>query len=684
MLTPAERSAATARVHLRKENTVRSAHEPGRGWLLSPCRPTLSWMLVLLTLGAVVASAGPQTSPAAPPAVVAAPALTATDVEAFFDGMIPLQLEQRDIAGVVVVVVYQGRVLFAKGYGYADVARKIPVSPQTTLFRPGSISKLFTWTAVMQLVEQGRLDLDRDVNEYLDFAIPPTFPQPITLRHILTHTPGFEEVLKNLFATDPAKLLSLREYLVGQLPQRIYPPGVTIAYSNYATALAGYIVERVSGQPFAAYVAEHIFRPLGMEYSTFEQPLPTSLAAHMSLGYTVASRPARPFELIPAAPAGALSTSGLDLARFMLAHLQQGQYGQARILRPETVRTMHARQWGPHEGVNGMALGFYEESRNGLRIIGHGGDTVLFHSDLHLIPETGLGFFFSQNSAGSGTGSLRTAVWRGFLDRYFPYRPAEAAPSPQAAEDVRAVTGFYISSRRNHTSFLRALSMLSGTRIAARGPDAIEVSGLEALTGRSQRWQWIAPMRFREADGQEVIAFRRDAQGRLEAAISMIPVFVFQRVPWYQGGLLLQILFGFAVGVFALTLLLWPLAAWLRRHYGRRLELSPQERRVRLLARIGCGLVLLFVLGFVVLFEAAESDLGIFNADLDPWLRALQLLGWLGAFGLLAIFYDSYLCWTGRARGWVGRLSAVVLTLAGVAWGWVLLVTNLLSLNLRY
>ncbi|MCL6481921.1 MAG: beta-lactamase family protein [Firmicutes bacterium] len=640
---------------------------------------------MLLVVCSVAAGASPQTAPVpVQPAAAAAPALTAADVEAFFDGMIPLQLEQREIAGVVVVVVYRGQVLFAKGYGYADVARKIPVSPQTTLFRPGSISKLFTWTAVMQLVEQGRIDLDRDVNEYLDFAIPSTFPQPITLRHILTHTPGFEDVLKNLFATDPAKLLSLREYLVGQLPQRIYPPGVTIAYSNYATALAGYIVERVSGQPFAAYVAEHIFQPLGMEYSTFEQPLPPTLAQHMSQGYTVSSRPARPFELIPAAPAGALSASGLDLARFMLAHLQQGQYGQTRILRPETARLMHARQWGPLDGINGMALGFYEESRNGLRIIGHGGDTVFFHSDLHLIPDAGLGFFFSQNSAGSGTGNLRTAVWRGFLDRYFPYRPAEAAPSPQAVEDVRAVAGFYISSRRNHTSFLRALAMLSGTRITARGPDAIEVSGLEALTGRTQRWQWIAPMRFRQADGQDVIAFRRDAQGRLEAFVSVVPIFVFQRVPWYQGGLLLQILLGFAVGVFALTLLLWPLAAWLRRHYGRRLELSPQERRVRLLTRLTGGLVLLFVLGFVVLFEAAESDLGIFNADLDPWLRALQLLGWLSAFGLLAIFYDSYLGGTDRARGWVGRLSAIVLALAAIAWGWVLLATNLLSLNLHY
>lgn len=646
--------------------------------------------LIFLTLIAVWgpgADAG-TIAGSVPLALTSSPAvgreLTASDLEAFLDGLIPLQLEQREIAGAVVVVVRNGQVLLAKGYGYADVAEKSPVSPQTTLFRPGSISKLFTWTAVMQLVEQGKLELDRDVNEYLDFSIPATYPQPITLRHILTHTAGFEETLKELFASDPQKMPSLRDYVRKHLPQRIYPPGTVVAYSNYATALAGYIVERVSGQPFAAYVSEHILRPLGMEHATFEQPLPESLQPHMSKGYVVASQPPRPFELIPATPAGALSVSGLDMARFMLAHLQEGSYQGGRILQPETIRTMHARQWGPYEDLNGMALGFYEESRNGLRIIGHGGDTVLFHSDLHLIPEAGLGFFISQNSAGRGTGNLRGEIWKAFLDRYFPFEPPKASSGPGVAEDIRAVSGSYISSRRNETSFVRALAMLGGTRISPRGDDAIEISGLEALTGRAKRWQWIAKMRFREADGQDVIAFRRDENGRLEAALSAVPVFVFQRVSWYQDSRLLQILFGFAIGIFALTLLLWGMGAILRRHYRRKLELAPIERRVRILARISCVVILLFVLGFVFLFQSAQTNLGLFSDALDPVLRLLQAIGWLGVAGMLAIFYDAYLCWSNKGRGWVARLAGTALVLACVAWSWFLLVTNALSLNLRY
>src|SRR2546426_3835658 len=176
--------------------------------------------------------------------------MTESDVEAFLDGLVPLQLERDDIAGVAIAVVKDGKVLFAKGYGYSDVKKKTPVSAENTLFRPGSISKLFTWTAVMQLVEQGKLDLDRDVNEYLDFKIPSTFPKPITLRNIMTHTPGFEETVQELFVKDAKDLKPIGNYLKEHLPARIFPPGTTPAYSNYATCMAGYIVQRVSGQDY--------------------------------------------------------------------------------------------------------------------------------------------------------------------------------------------------------------------------------------------------------------------------------------------------------------------------------------------------------------------------------------------------------------------------------------------------
>ena len=149
-----------------------------------------------------------------------------------------MQLEREDIAGAVVLVVKDGAIFFAKGYGYSDIEKKTPVTVDATLFRPGSISKLFTWTAVMQLVEQGKLDLDRDINTYLDFKIPAKFGKPITLRNIMTHTPGFEEQIKDLINDEGAPIATLKQHLATHIPERIFPPGTTPAYSNYG-AVAG-------------------------------------------------------------------------------------------------------------------------------------------------------------------------------------------------------------------------------------------------------------------------------------------------------------------------------------------------------------------------------------------------------------------------------------------------------------
>src|SRR5512132_648905 len=240
----------------------------------------------------------PAEVPVVAPQPSPAPELTQTDFETFLDALIPSQLRNRNIAGAVVSVVKDGQVLFQKGYGYADVEEKKPVLPDQTLFRPGSISKLFTATAVMQLVEQGKLDLDRDVNDYLDFPIPKTYPEPVTLRQLLTHTGGFEETLKNLFVAHESDIKPLRTYLVNEMPARIFPPGKIPSYSNYGFTLAGYIVERVSGEKFERYIENHILKPLGMNNSTFDQPLPPQLTSQMSKGYLSASKKPRDFEFV--------------------------------------------------------------------------------------------------------------------------------------------------------------------------------------------------------------------------------------------------------------------------------------------------------------------------------------------------------------------------------------------------
>jgi CubicO group peptidase (beta-lactamase class C family) len=199
------------------------------------------------------------------------------ELEAFVDGIMVANLRDKHVAGATVAVVKDGALLFAKGYGYADVAKRRPIDAERSLFRIGSTSKLFTWTAVMQLVEQGKLDLDADVNRYLDFKIPATFPQPITLRHIMTHTPGFEEDGRDLISDDSTKIPALGGWLATHIPGRVRPPGTFASYSNYATALAGYVVQRASVFQWDDYIEQHVLAPLGMTQTTTRQPLPARL-----------------------------------------------------------------------------------------------------------------------------------------------------------------------------------------------------------------------------------------------------------------------------------------------------------------------------------------------------------------------------------------------------------------------
>ncbi len=331
-------------------------------------------MLTLLALiGPTLASAD------ALPDNVGPPQLTAEDLNAFLGGMIPYAIAQANIAGASVAVVGNGQLIFADGYGFADMKSRRPVVADQTLFRAGSVSKLFTWTAVMQLVEQGKLDLDRDVNDYLDFKVPEPYGRPITLRDVMTHSAGFEDTVTDLFVNKPSQMFPLRQYLRRHMPPLIEPPGRVVAYSNYGATLAGYIVQRVSGEPYDEYITRHILQPLAMDHSTFEQPLPANLRPSMASGYRQASdRTTVPFELVEAAPAGALTTDATDLAKFALAQLGGGSGGGAQILTTATLQEMHTPQGRPLPGMNGMDLGFYDENRNGLRIIGHAGDTGAF------------------------------------------------------------------------------------------------------------------------------------------------------------------------------------------------------------------------------------------------------------------------------------------------------------------
>ncbi|HMD08415.1 MAG TPA: serine hydrolase domain-containing protein [Candidatus Acidoferrum sp.] len=610
--------------------------------------------------------------------------LTAEDLGSFLDGLMPQQIEHADIAGAVIAVVKDGKLLFARGYGYADVEKKIPVSPESTLFRPGSISKLFTWTSVMQQVELGKLDLDRDVNDYLDFKIPSAFGKPITLRNIMTHTTGFEETAKDLFVGSAEDLRPTGEYLRVHMPTRIFPPGMTPAYSNYATTMAAYIVERVSGQNFSDYVEEHIFKPLNMTHATFRQPLPEALKPSMSNGYILGSGEAKPFEFVQVAPAGSLSASAVDMTHFMIAHLQNGRYGDAQILKPETAIQMHARQAGWPPSMNAMCLGFYEQWLDGHRSIGHGGDTVSFHSNLHLILDANVGLFVSYNSPGRVEIDPRGYLFESFMGRYFPSAPSNEPTLATAARDASSVAGTYEVSRRFETNVLAVTTVLGETKVTVNPKDnTISMGDMKGLNQQPLRFREIAPMVFRDVNGPAKVAFVNDATGRRVAYIDY-PFMVFQQVNnTLDKQRVNYFIIGFSLTVIVLTLLMWPIAAMLRKHYGKPLTLNPGAKRLRLLVRLVCLGVVAFVVGLLI-FVSKTSNPSELSERGDFGLHVLQVVGLLTGLGALIAIYNSLKSWGDSQQWFWNKIWNTFLAFACVGFFWFIYHWHLLNFHLSY
>lgn len=529
------------------------------------------------------------------------------ELEAFLDGLMNAYLSDHDIAGATVAVVRDGELLFSGGYGRADVEARREVDPATTLFRIGSVTKLFTWTAVMQLREEGRLDLDADVNEYLDFRIPDTYPEPITLRHLLTHTPGFEDRAFGLFGRTEGT--SRGEWLRENLPARVRPPGRHASYSNYGAALGGYVVERVSGMSWEAYLEERILEPLGMELATGRQPLPDELADHMSGGYAYEAGRfvPKPFEWVDAmAPAGSMSASAEAMAPFMIAHLQDGRHGDARILEEETVREMHARAFGLDPRVNGMALGFYEKSSHGLRIIGHAGGTQWFHTDLALVPEAGLGLFVSFNSPG-GSRLTFGRFLDAFLDRYYPAPPL-AVDEPEEGWDERAASyaGSYRLLRTSRTTFERAAELATRFGVEPGEPGEILV---RSLLG-TERLREGEPGYFRQPDGSLEVAFAEGPEGEYRhLSLGPMPTVEAEKTGFLSSRLWHGGLLGFSLLLFLSVPVLMPVRYFVQRRAAGVEPLRGAGRGLRWLA-----------LGFAVLSLGFLAGLGAVLADMEAFL----------------------------------------------------------------
>ena len=598
------------------------------------------------------------------------------ELEAYIDGFMATALKDKHVAGATVSVVKDGALYFAKGYGYADWDKQKPVDPERTLFRIGSISKLFTWTAIMQLAQEGKVDLDADINTYLDFKIPDTYPEPITLKAVMTHTPGFEEDPRDLFTEDSTHISPMSEWLPAHMPGRVRPPLTYSSYSNWATAAAGYIVQRVSGLSWEDYMDQKLLQPLGMEQATARQPLPGKLEPDMSVGYEWSGGRFKPhkFEIVTGgAPAGSFSASATAMAKFMIAHLNNGELDGVRILADSTARMMHSRIFTHDPRINGFCYGFYEKSSHGVRIIGHGGDTGWFHSDLALIPSENLGIFVSFNTQTGGQlsfGPFLTA----FLDHYYSDPPTPITPAPNAKETAGRFAGQYVLNRRGYTTYFKAASLAGALNVGVAEDGAL-VMGTPFGEMRLVR---VDSLLFRDLTSGELVAFQPDSSGNIARVfLSAAPMMVGDKMSGLSSPRFHQLLLGLGLVTFLGILIAAVIRFFVRRSADRPMPDPAITRGRRFMAGTALAIV-----AFLVAIALSASKPNFLFGDPSFGLRAILALPVVGALLVIGAIWAMVTQWR-RSAGtvwmrWRHTLAVVVALL----FFWSLNTWNLLGWRL--
>lgn len=484
------------------------------------------------------------------------PVLNRKNAALFFNEIVPQYLNECNIVGLGVSLVKDNRMLFSRGYGLADIENEIPYDAEKTLFDAASVSKSLTASAVMQLVEQGKIDLYVDVNAYLgDFKIPDTFPEPITMHHLLTHTAGFEDAI-TLNATDlEGNLRSYEEILKNCLPARIWKPGEVISYSNFGLFLAGYIIQRISGRSFELYVEENILEPLGMEMSTFRQPIPLELTPYQSKGYSYQEGTFHEMKwgLSTFAPAGSLTTSVTDMAKFMIAQLNGGSYNGKQVLKSNTVREMQSARFVIDDRFPGVGYGFWEDFTNNYRAIEHDGMSPPFYNRMVLIPSKDVGIYVAFNTYNPETTKIPYIMMSAldhfqklFMDHFFPKKTENSSITPVAnfQRRVSRFTGEYRITIMPRTSIMKSTRLFVYDSfiitLSASQDGILQVENVLTLSNDASQDKYIYLVEidenvFQEINGDLKVIFIEDENGRIVYAYSNAFItYCLEKLEWYQ------------------------------------------------------------------------------------------------------------------------------------------------------
>lgn len=555
-----------------------------------------------LVLSLLIHATSAEAQPAAEPA--GAVAMTPDDVQHTLPTFVRAQLERRQIAGAVVVVIRDDVVLLEQGYGFADMAARRAMTPDTPM-RIGSITKLITALAVMRLVGEGRIALDDDVARYLDFemAAAPN-DAPVTLRRLLSHQAGFADRIGGIGTSgEPARLGA---FLATRTQQRLQQDGDIVAYANYNAAVAARLVERISGQPFEEYVAEHLFAPLGMTRTTAVQPAPSSL--QVSLGYVRAEEPPTRVSMAadPILEAGSTGVvaSAADMARLLRALL----VGAPGVISPQTLDQMMSPQAPVPLGF--MGLGMYAPlGMGGNPFTGHDGGTGAFQSVVALLPRARLGLFASYNSDGVPEALSPTAELLRFVAaRYVPDERFKGQSST-------AITGTYGPTRRVDSSLFRLRQILQQVSIDAT-EDGFSIR--PAFLPIGQALEPIAPGTFAWA-GRDVAFIQTRSTPLLQIGA---PPNLFRRIPWWENAGVVAPALAACLLAAIVTILAWPIQI----ARGNRRE--PSTARLRLIVRVVLVLYLVaWTLALLMVF-AWWPDVALASSFVMPLTLTIYATAW--------------------------------------------------------
>jgi len=591
------------------------------------------------------------------------------EMEGFIDGIMQRAVMRGETVGATVSVVSDGRLVMAKGYGLANLQDRTSVQGRHTQFRIGSITKVLTWISVLQQIESGRLELDADVNIYLEsFAMEDKFSDPITLRHLMTHTPGFEEDLSRLFASGPRQVGVLRDTLANHMPVRVRPPGTVAAYSNYGAALAGFMVAKVSGEDWHDYVQTHIFGPLGMHASSTRQPLAVAMEKSRSRGYQHSAGvfQVEPFTFVPLAPAGSGSATALDVARLMVELLNPQSTG---VLSAKSKQKLLEGAYLAHPEINGMTLGMYEVSQGGARAVAHDGSTILFNSAMVLWPKHKIGLFVSTNTD-SGMTTVNDLV-DAFSAR-MGFKKEAYTVDAQEIQRGASLAGVYISARRNLSNYTKVMALASTLQVR-HDPIAQEIT----LAGSENKpYRQLESGAFQQVGTSKQLAF---VGGSHNAALylSGSPMVGYVRATRVETPLFNGILLGGWALLVLLAILYWPFSSMA--HRGERGVLGQRFATILVVSSWGCFVMFLLQVGGV-----ADSTYSFLR---DGIKQIPGLLWWMFAFSAITalLVINLYRVWF-QSFWWSSRrihFTLIVFNQAAVVWWlwyWNLLPEQILHL----